>query len=410
MIKKTIYIILLSLITGVVSAQGVLEKYIDEAVQNNPGVQAGYTAYEATLERVPQVKALPDPTLSASYQVMPVETRLGPQRGKVSVMQMFPWFGTLDVKGQKAAKMAEAKYNIYLAERNKISMEVKQIWYDIYAVSEQIEFTRLQIELIGKLEKHATTKYENSKAGMTDVIQFGIMGDEMLNKLEKQKEKLNTLHADFNLILNRDANATVLPADKILSEEIITIPSIDKIQNNPMLLASQSGVEAARIQTELAKLNGRPMIGVGVDYVVVGKRTDMAVENSGRDALMPMVSMTLPIWRKKYKAMKKESAFVLKQSELSKDAVLNNLKTKYFSAIEKYKNAEKDAELYIRLTEKTELAFKLVQTSYINSGKDLEQVLRLQSMLYKYQLALVKAQSNKHKSYSSLMYITGIMY
>lgn len=72
-----------------------LDDYLVIAAENNPNLKAKYFQYQAALERVPQVGSLPDPQLGFSFFIMPMERYMGNQIGTISLMQMFPWFGTL---------------------------------------------------------------------------------------------------------------------------------------------------------------------------------------------------------------------------------------------------------------------------------------------------------------------------
>ena len=90
-------LILLALSVGGFSQS--LKDYQQLAVEQNPSLMARYKAFEVAMTRVQQINALPDPTLSFGYFVSPVETRVGPQRARFSLTQMFPWFGTLRLKG-----------------------------------------------------------------------------------------------------------------------------------------------------------------------------------------------------------------------------------------------------------------------------------------------------------------------
>ena len=44
------------------------------------------------------MRSLPDPTFTVSAFGRMIETRVGTQEARFSVMQMFPWFGTLEAK------------------------------------------------------------------------------------------------------------------------------------------------------------------------------------------------------------------------------------------------------------------------------------------------------------------------
>ena len=71
-----------------------LNDYYTIAAENNPELKAKYKEFEAAMQKIPQVSSLPDPNLSMGYFISPVETRLGPQNVRLSLSQMFPWFGT----------------------------------------------------------------------------------------------------------------------------------------------------------------------------------------------------------------------------------------------------------------------------------------------------------------------------
>src|SRR4030043_1507589 len=75
--------------------------YLQYAIQHNAGLKASYEMAVAADEQIPQAKSLPDPQLSYGYATEPT-----PQRKMFEVMQMFPWFGTLDLRADAASAMA----------------------------------------------------------------------------------------------------------------------------------------------------------------------------------------------------------------------------------------------------------------------------------------------------------------
>src|SRR5699024_3546625 len=97
-----------------------LDRYLQEAAQNNPELKARFQEYLAALQQAPQVNTLPDPELSFGYFINPIETRLGPQQARLGLTQMFPWFGTLGARGDAAAQMAKAKFEVFQETRNNL--------------------------------------------------------------------------------------------------------------------------------------------------------------------------------------------------------------------------------------------------------------------------------------------------
>jgi len=99
------------------SAQS-LQDYLKRAAENDPGLKASYMEYQAALQRVPQSGSLPDPEISFGYFISPIETRTGSQEARFSVMQMFPWMGTLRAKKDVAAELAKAKYEEFVSKKD----------------------------------------------------------------------------------------------------------------------------------------------------------------------------------------------------------------------------------------------------------------------------------------------------
>jgi len=65
--KKLLFFLLLFTNTISLSKAQSLEEYFVMAAENNPKVQADYKEFEIALQKIAQVNALPNPTLSLGY-------------------------------------------------------------------------------------------------------------------------------------------------------------------------------------------------------------------------------------------------------------------------------------------------------------------------------------------------------
>ena len=101
-----------------------LSDYLAYAALNNPGLEAAFNRWKAALERIPQVKALPDPKFNYLYYVREVETRVGPQRHGLGIAQAFPWFGKLKLRGDVATEAAHVARKRYDVVKLKLYFEV----------------------------------------------------------------------------------------------------------------------------------------------------------------------------------------------------------------------------------------------------------------------------------------------
>lgn len=407
--KQYIVIITALLLVGLStksSAQS-LEESLKLAAENNPLLKAKYADFEAAMQKVAQVNSLPDPTFSFGYFISPVETRVGPQRAKVGLTQMFPWFGTLKTAGNVQALQAEAKYQEFLNSKNELYMQVKSAWYPIYEVNQKILLQKENKDILGSYKQLATTGFKNDKGSMVDVIRVDIMIENTDTEIKLLQDQLRPLFVHFNKLLNRP-DSIVVQVDQKLN--IVSVPlnyrKDSLLANHPLLQSLDLKMQSAQEAEELSKKQGLPKFGVGLDYVFVGERTDMVVPDNGKNVIMPMVSMSIPIYRGKYKAATKEAQFKQEAIANYKTNTENTLVSNYEMAWYELDKARQLIELYSTQVSKTEQAISLLETAYSNSGKDFEEILRMQQELLKYQIATATTTKAFYVALAKLDYLT----
>ncbi len=398
-------ITLLMLIVPEIRGQDVLNDYLKQAAEKNPALQAKFKKYMAAMEKVPQVNTLPDPQIAFGYFVSPVETRVGAQQAKVSLKQRFPWFGTLNAQEDHKTKLAQVKFREFEAMKVDLFYNVKKVWYDIYVLEKEIDFVEKQIEFYKSFQSIANTKVEAGKAKISDVIRINIRLDYLNNRLEDLQDKRAPLRVEFNKLLNRDENEEVEIADSIdeasLPQERETI--IDSvIAANSELNVIRAQERAGESAIDLAKLKGYPGIGVALDYAFVNERTDMQVNDNGKNIFMPMLSFNVPIYRRKYNSMVKEEQLKLDAVQEMYGDKMNNLEKSFEDAIFAYENAQKDIRLYNRLINQAQDAQSVLITSYSTAGSEFNQIVDFQEEILKYELKLEKARAKLNVSIAAI--------
>ncbi|MGE4287825.1 MAG: TolC family protein [Salinivirgaceae bacterium] len=400
--KKYIAIVIAMLFYSSLSFAQALEDYYKIAAENNPGLLAMYKEYEAALQKVPQVSTLPDPTFSFGYFISPVETRVGPQQAKFSLTQMFPWFGTLKAQGDAAALMAEAKFQSFIDARNKLYFQVASAYYPLYELRDWMRIEQENIKILESYKTIANQKFKNSTGTMVDVLRVDIMLKDAKTNLSILRDKEKTLLTTFNKLLNRPENELVPISDTLKSENLSDYYRKDSlIAANPKLKALDLKLQSVEATELAAQKQGLPKLGVGLDYVMVGERTDISVPDNGKNVLMPMVSVSIPIFRAKYKASVKEAQLMQESYMLQKQEVANTLISEYETAWFQVQQQLQLLSLYEEQIQTTQQSLNLLFTSYGNSGKEFEEVLRMQQQLLKYRkmkaTALVKYQISVKK-------------
>lgn len=406
--KRIRLIFILSLLGMALQAQTSLSDYLVIAAEQNPGLRAKYNLYLAALENVKQQGVLPDPTLSFGYFISPVETRVGPQRFKLSVSQMFPWKGTLKAREQASAAMAKVRFEEFQETKNQLFLEVKTKWLALYELSEEIRINQANLNILRSYEPVTKTKYEANLVSLADLIRVQIKVEDAVTQLKLLELKRTPLLSDFNTLLNR-ALDTGVDVNQALADSGESLNLDSALANQPGILAAKAGLEGADARIKLADLKRKPNLGFGLDYAFVSKRSDMNVSDNGKDILMPMVSVSLPIFRKKNASVKKEAELNRESLMAGVEMAENQVRNRWMKAEYQIDKADTELELYRAEIEKTNLLLRLLTTEYSNDNRNFEELLITQQRLLQLQLAQVRAEVKDQEARFQKEYLAGTL-
>jgi outer membrane protein TolC len=157
---------------------------------------------------------------------------------------------------------------------------------------------------------------------------------------------------------------------------------------------------------ELARKASMPKIGIGLDYVVVSKRGVNNLTDDGKDVVMPMATISLPLYRSKYKATIKEASLNQEALKLYKHEYMNSLSNEYYLGNYNLTRSIKFMKLYKSEISKTNSILDLLLVSYTTSGKDFVEILRTQQKLLDYQLKLETQTKEYYSAIAQLEFLT----
>ncbi|HAQ21575.1 MAG TPA: transporter, partial [Prolixibacteraceae bacterium] len=135
----------------------------------------------------------------------------------------------------------------------------------------------------------------------------------------------------------------------------------------------------------------------GVNYSLIGKDINsMSPDMNGVDMIMPMMTITLPIYRKKYKAMQEEVELMKTANKQGYQATANLLQTEYYEAIQLYQDARRRMKLYDNQHELADKSLNILMKSFSVSGSGLTDVLRIRQQALDYELKKIEAISDNN--------------
>lgn len=383
-----------------------LATYIKEAQDNNPEIQAFELRYNIAEEKVNEANTLPDTQISAGYFVSEPETRTGAQRARFSVKQMLPWFGTITARENYANSMAEAQFvDIEIAKR-KLALAVSQSYYKLYAIRAKQRVLDKNIKLLETYERLALTSVEVGKASAVDVLRLQIRQNELLQKKDVLEQDYLAEQVAFNNLLNRDETIAVIVVDEMFIPDQDALISAETLQLNPELLKYDKLYESIEQSELLNQKESAPNIGFGLDYVPVSERPDMSFIDNGKDIVMPMVSISIPIFNNKYKSITKQNRLKQLQIQSQKEDRLNKLETLLADAKYNRTNARIKFNIQSDNLKQANDAEEILIKNYETGTIDFNDVLDVQELQLKFQINLIESIKGYYVQYALINYLT----
>jgi len=445
-----------TLSVNISGVDGVLSSYLETAARNNPSVQQKWSAYKAALQKVPQVGSLPDPNLNLGFFLKPMELPGGNQVADLQLMQMFPWFGVIKNAKDEMSLMAKASYESLEDTKLQVFYDVQSSWYNLYRNREQVRIMQHNLDLLRQMMRLATVRYKtgssisvpvssnsmkngvsgspvssgmstmppsgnsttvatapmptpamstSSGGGLTDLYTLQLEENELVSSLSSLNDEYQTQLFKFNKLLNRTMDKPVVLPEKGYVDTFEP-PMDSALSNNPMLTMLQFERESLEAKQKMSDRMGYPMVGVGLKYSILSKNPASTSMMNGQDMLMPMVSVSLPIYRKKYKAIKQETEWQKTASEQSFQATQNALQSDYQEALFNYRDALRRVKLYEGQNQLVEKTYQLQLKRFASSATDLSEIRSIGRQQLDYALKEMNAHVDVLQAQAKLRQLT----
>lgn len=378
-----------------------LNYFLQEAYANNPELKALQLEYESALEKGKQVSQLVDPQLGIGVPVLRPETRVGAQALMVNASQMFPWFGTLKTKEDIALTMAKTKYENISLTRLNLNYIIETSYYELLLIKEKQEVLIKHIALFKSLENSSLSKVESGSASVSDVLTLQIKGSE----LAEQVDLLELQKLEYIALINSKINRRV--SEDIVIEGDFNKPALldfdlekyeARIKDfHPLLQQLNWRIKSSEKEQKLNSLSGKPSIGIGLDYALILKRTDQLPINNGRDILIPKIMLSLPIYRKKYKAKDREEELQQEALSYQKEDVVNQILSKLEALKSSYDQQILNIQYKQNQLELTNAAYKILLSEYSNKNLRFDELVQIQNKKFIYEIEIRTAMLNTYK-------------
>ncbi len=382
-----------------------LQEYINIALENSPEVQQFDAQYRRISEKKEEVNTLPNTEFGAGYFVSEPETRTGPQKFKLSVKQMIPFFGTISARENYVSSLADASYQDMMVVKRKLMTSVAQLYYKLYELKAKQNVLDENIELLKTYEKLALTSVGVGKASAVDVLRLQIRQNELNQQKEVLIETFSGIEKAFNKLLNQDIMTSISVVDSLpIPVEVAKIqPS--NLQLHPELVKFDKMYTSLEKSELLNQKEKQPMIGFGLDYVNVAKRTDMDMAENGKDIVMPMVSLSIPIFNKKNTSVTKQNKLQQEEILSQKQQRYNTLETVLYRAVSDRNAAMISHKTQLKNLEQAKNAEQILVKSYETGTIDFNDVLDIQELQLKFQTNMITSEVTYYTQSTIINYL-----
>lgn len=383
--------------TGIDNKEDSLAVYIAEAIRNNPSLKSEYQAYQAQMANAKGAGVLSDPQLSVGVFPQAMHHVNGKQFATITIMQMFPWFGTLKAGREQMEYKAQEAYQKFREKSLSTAFDVEKQWYSILATQEKVKAVKRKRALLNDIKKVAIYLYKNYTSGrgtkMSDQLRLDAEEERLKEQTESLETQLTLQKQQFNITLHRRPNVALSLPDSIPLRQMPTFNWTEIEQNNPKLAQYSAIQKAFKSQEVQARAKGMPMIGVGLQYMVNGKVDMPMMPNmNGKDMMMPMVSVTIPVYRKKITSAIHSAQLMERSAAYNYQSQLDALQSTYLSIEQRADDVKRKLKLYESEVSLLNRTLELMQKEYATGAASLTDILQTTRESIDYDL--LKAEAN----------------
>ena len=257
---------------------------VTEALRSNPEILAAQKRVEAARQRPAQERSLPDPMFSLGYQSNGAPwpgAGLGREPTSnigLAISQQFPYPGKARLRGQIAAKEAEAEFQEYQTVRLNVIGRAKQAFYRLHHTYEATLVLERNREVLQRLLRITEARYAAGRAPQQDIFnvqtQLSILEGRRMQVLRERRAR----EAELNSLLGRPAGVPLPPPEEPhLNPLTITIEELfaQAREFSPMLRREEKNIQRAELSLNLARKEFLPDYTLSGGYFNMGVMPDM---------------------------------------------------------------------------------------------------------------------------------------
>ena len=360
-----------------------LDGMIRRALGSNPGLLALREEAESARFRPSSASAYPFPRLTYTRFLESVETRLGPQRDILQLMQPVPFPGKLSLKNKIASFDIDISGEKIKQAELAVIRRVKEAYYTLAGNLEVLDLLERESKILDNIREITRVRLESGRGYQHHLLGIEVELLRIKEKKLKYEEKRNSAISVLKGLLDMPAKDSLEVITRREALPAATVPDslFGSAASNPGVRLMQRLAEKERKKLDLARKGYLPDFTLGAGYIRIDEPS-MDVPDSGRDAWNISVGMSLPLWFGSVRSEVAERKSMVRVMELRYRAERRDLVERIELLRNRYRSAAEIAGLYrSELIPRAEQALQSAREGYLSGKIDYIEILDAQRQL-----------------------------
>src|SRR5690625_2939142 len=212
----------------------------------------------------------------------------------------------------------------------------------------------------------AVKAVETGKTSMVYVLKLQMKKDELENERQVVTENFQAEKIRFNKLLNRPENEEILLPESLSVSEETRDEDPGQLDAHPEVRKFEKLSEIASFSDQVNRKESAPQLGIGMEYALYTDYPDM---------VMPMVSLSIPIFTKKYKSVARQNQLYREQLVFQQEARKNELLGELEAAIRNRNAARFSYRSRLKNLKQVRNATKILLSNYAAGIVDFRELL-----------------------------------
>ena len=389
---------------------GSLGSYLALALARSPELRASFERWRAATMRISRARRIPEPVIKYSYFVRSVETRVGPQQHKLSLMQSFPWPTALSAGADAASAEARAAERQFDAEVLAVKQAVADAYWRLWLLYEEHHLKNEHDVVMETLAGTVRGRVRTGAASLADLnqVELGIARHHDHHGAHREDQRVAT--ADLLRAIGATArverlNATDTPFEGLPVRDDEALHRAAR--QHPRIEVAELMAAASDSQIRAEAANRAPSLLAGLDWIVVGKAPTVT-NQSGQDAVIVTAGLSVPLWGPNYRDSMSAARAEGAAHRADRDAALQTADAQLVAALSAVRGAQRRIDLYRNtLIPQAETTFQSVLGGYQSGRSTVASALLAQKELLELQLVLARSRADHARAWAVLEAVVG---